>query len=185
MAESTANKSGIEKVSSRQMTEKSGAPGPERVRPTEAHLLALGKLSYLAGFCPLHRRFPGHALSALFFPAINNNAVRFFEDDNGATAAALIWARLSDEVSERMLFGKVPPSSQEWAAGDNLWFIDLIAPFGHGAQVARHIARHPPEGPFFFARLGPGGQVRKVVEGDATRGRRGLVQAFRFASEAA
>ena len=111
--------------------------------------------------------------------------MRFFEDENGATAAALIWARLSDAVSERMLFEKIPPTGEEWAAGRNLWFLDLIAPFGHGRAVARHIARNPPEGPFFYARMDEAGNVRKVVEGDATRGKRGLVQTFRFDREAA
>ncbi len=111
--------------------------------------------------------------------------MRFFEDEHGATAAALIWARLSGEVSERMLYESIPPTTEEWIAGDTLWFIDLIAPFGHGAQVARHIARNPPNEPFFFARMGAGGQVHKVVEGDATRGRRGLVQAVIVDEEAA
>lgn len=172
-------------MSSRHTSTRAGAAGPAPVRPSEAHLLALGKLSYLAGFCPLHRKFPGHALSALFFPAVNADCVRFFEDQNGATAAALIWARLSDEVAHRMVHDGIPPSGSEWAAGLNLWFIDLIAPFGHGPQVARHIARHPPEGPFFFARLGTDGRVRKIVEGDASRGRRGLVRAFALQDEAA
>ena len=172
-------------MSSRSLTGKAGATGAKAMRPTEAHLLALGKLSFLAGFCPLHRRFPGHALTALFVPAVNTGTVRFFEDENGATAAALIWARLTDEVSERMLFDKIPPSQADWTAGDNLWFLDLLAPFGHGPALARHIARKPPEGPFFFARLGTDGRVRKVVEGDATRGRRGLVHAFQIRNEAA
>jgi len=166
-------------MSSRQTSEQTRLTGRAAVCPSDAHLLALGKLAFLAGFCPLHRRFPGHALSALFFPAVNNNAVRFFEDGNGATAAALIWARLSDEVSERMLIERIPPTSEEWVAGEHLWFLDLIAPFGHGKQVARHIARAPPAEPFFFARLGPDGRLCKVVEGDATRGRRGFVRAFR------
>lgn len=172
-------------MSGRQMAQTTGASGAAAPRPSEAHLLALGKLSFLAGFCPVHRRFPGYALSALFFPAVNAGAVRFFEDENGATAAALIWARLSDEVSEQMLYQKIPPTQAEWTAGHNLWFIDLIAPFGHGPQVARHIARQPPEGRFFFARMGSEGRVRKVVEGDASRGRRGLVQAFLMHDEAA
>lgn len=170
-------------MSGRQKAQTGGASGAGAVRPTEAHLIALGKLSFLAGFCPVHRRFPGHALSALFFPAVNAGAVRFFEDDNGATAAALIWARLSEEVSHRMLFQKIPPTQAEWTAGQKLWFIDLIAPFGHGPQVARHIARHPPKEPFFFARMGPDGQVRKVVEGDSSRGRRGFVQALLLNAE--
>lgn len=167
-------------MSSRGSDTKARVIGAAPNRPSNDHLLALGKLTFLAAFCPMHRFFPGHGLASLFFPAVNNDCVRFFEDEHGATAAALIWARLSDDVSERMLFQKIPPDTEEWAAGTNLWFIDLIAPFGHAGMVARHIARHPPEGPFYFARMGEGGVVDKVVQGDASKGRRGLVRAFQM-----
>ena len=160
-----------------------GAPRPKG--PTDEHLLALGKLCFLAGFCPLHRSYRGAVLAGLFFPAVNHGCVRFFEDDNGATAAALIWARLTDDAARRMLHEGVLPGEAEWTAGPNLWFLDLIAPFGHGRQVARHIARHPPEGPFHFARLDRQGNLRKVVTGDAGQGRRGLVSARLFEGEAA
>jgi cytolysin-activating lysine-acyltransferase len=152
--------------------------------PGNEQMLALGKLSFLASFCPLHRTYPGHALASVFIPAVNNSCVRFFENEDGATAAALIWARLDEDVSRRMLFDGVPPTSAEWAAGDTLWFIDLLAPFGHGRTVAREIARHPPDVPFYFARLDRRGQVKKVVEGDRNRGRRGLVRAH-FTDEVA
>jgi len=172
-------------MSSSQTSRLPGTPGAKAVRPTDAHLLSLGKLHYLAAYCPLHRKYPAEGLARLFIPAVNAGCVRFFEDANGATAAALIWARLSDEVSRRMVYESIPPGPADWTSGDTLWFLDLIAPFGHGLQVARHIARHPPNERFFFARLGLGGTVRKVVEGDATRGRRGLVKAILPETEAA
>ena len=84
-----------------------------------------------------------------------------------------------------MLIDRIPPSPVEWAAGNNLWFLDLIARFRHGKQIARHIARDPPAEPFFFARLGPDGRLCKGVEGHATRGRRGQVRAFQVDGTAA
>lgn len=106
-------------------------------------------------------------LSRIFIPAVNNDCVRFFRNDHGLVSAALIWARLSDEVSQRMIFDQVPPDATEWMSGGNLWFLDILVPFQHGRMVARHIARNPPPDPFYFARLGPDGRVRKVVRGDA------------------
>lgn len=159
-------------------------PAGRPVGPDDAQLNSLGKLFYLASYCELHRKFPARSLSNLFFPAVSNNCVRFFENEGGMTAAALIWARLSDEVSERMLYDKVPPKPDEWVSGNNLWFLDLLAPFDHGSQVARHIARNPPAGPFYFARLGKGDIVRKVVRGDASGRASGRVHAF-FLDQAA
>ena len=152
--------------------------------PSNEQMLTLGKLSFLASYCPLHRTYPGHVLASIFIPAVNNGCVRLFENEDGATAAALIWARLSDEVSARILRAGIAPTTAEWAAGDTLWFIDLLAPFGHGRVIAREIARHPPDVPFYFARLDRQGRVKKVVEGDRNRGKRGLVRAH-FMDEAA
>lgn len=144
----------------------------------DTQMLSLGRLSYLAAYCPLHKKFPTATLARLFAPAINYDCVRFFQNDQQKVCAALIWARLSDTVSERMIYEQIPPDEKDWASGDNLWFLDILAPFGHGRTVARHIARNPPEGPFFFARLGKGGNVRKVVRGDASARKSGRVQAF-------
>ncbi|MEX0338003.1 MAG: toxin-activating lysine-acyltransferase [Arenibacterium sp.] len=145
--------------------------------PTTEGITTLGWLSFLAAFCPVHRRAPGYALSNLFIPAVNNDCVRLFKNDDGYVCAALIWARLSDSVSERMVFDRRPPDPSEWISGSNLWFLDVLAPFNHGTMIARHIARHPPEEPFYFARLNAGGDVRKVVRADANR-KRGRVHAF-------
>ncbi len=138
------------------------------VGPTESDLISIGKLQFLAGFCPTHRHWPAFALARVFYPAINHDCVRFFENEHKKTSAALIWARLSDHVSERMLFDRVPPSEAEWVSGDALWFLDILAPFGHGGLVARHIARNPPKEPFYFARLDGNGQVKRVIRGDVS-----------------
>lgn len=144
----------------------------------DMQLLSLGRLSFLAAFCPLHRAFPSYALSRLFLPAINHDCVRFFSNEDDQVCAALIWARLSDDVSERMIFDQTPPEGKDWASGTNLWFLDILAPFGHGRTVARTIARNPPEGPFYFARLGKGGTVRKVVRGDASARKSNRVHSY-------
>lgn len=149
----------------------------------DSNMQSFGRLHMLASYCPLHKQFPAQALAKIFTPAVNHKCCRFFEDENGQTAAALIWARLSDEVGQKMIHDQSPPREQDWASGSDLWFMDILAPFGHGKMVARHIARTPPSEPFFFARLGRGGQTRKVVRGDASR-RQGRVEA-RFLGNAA
>ena len=139
------------------------------IGPTDESLLSLGKLQYLATYCPLHSKYPAALLSRLFVPAIDNGCVRFFATSDGRPGAALIWARLSQNVVDRMTHDQVPPRPEDWVSGDQLWFLDLIAPFGQGAQVARHIARNPPSEPFWFARLDKSGRVNRVVRGDAAR----------------
>ena len=152
--------------------------GATIVVPSDAQYREYGMLTYLASYCPLHKRYAPDLLRLFFLPAVSHGCVRFFANEAGAVAAALIWARLSDEVSEKMIFENRPPVFDDWKSGENLWFLDLIAPFGHGRQIARHLARKPPDGPFYFARLGRDGKIRKVVRGDASKGRRGSVRAY-------
>ena len=155
------------------------------VVPDKTQFGAYGTLSWLASFCPLHQRYSPALLRSFFLPAVTHDCVRFFANDNGVTAAALIWARLSDDVSQKMIFDNRPPAANDWNSGENLWFLDLIAPFGHGRQIARHLARTPPEDPFYFARLDNEGKIRKVVHGDASKGKRGRVRAYSIERKAA
>lgn len=155
------------------------------VVPSAQQYQDYGKLSYLASFCKLHQRYSPALLRSLFLPAVTHNCVRFFTNDTGVTAAALIWARLSDDVARDMIFNSKPPNRDNWNSGGNLWFLDLIAPFGHGLQVARHLARNPPDGPFYFARLDSTGKIRKVTRGDASKGRRGQITTFQVSHSAA
>ncbi|MGR3713169.1 MAG: toxin-activating lysine-acyltransferase [Shimia sp.] len=136
------------------------------IGPSDAELLAIGKLQFLASFCPLHQQLPAANLARIFHPALNNGCVRFFENEHGQTAAALIWARLDHSASTCLLEHGTLPSESEWVSGKTLWFLDLLAPFGHGRIVARSIARTPPNEPFFFARLTTDGTLRKVVHGN-------------------
>jgi len=145
----------------------------------EPHLLSLGRLHFLAAFCPLHRKMPAAWLARVFIPAVNSDCVRFFRNDKGDVCAALIWARLTDDAAARMVHQNQPPTARDWAAGDKLWFLDLLAPFGHGRMVARHIARNPPEDPFRFARLDASGKVARVVRGDASARGRERLRSFR------
>lgn len=123
-----------------------------------------GALSLLAAHCPLHSSFSARLLNRLFLPAVEHEAVRIFRTSDNKPCGALIWARLSDEVALRMFTENQPPRANDWNSGDHLWFLDLLAPFGHGKDIARHLVRNPPKEAFSFARLGPDKKLRKLIE---------------------
>jgi hypothetical protein len=83
----------------------------------------------------------------------------------------LLWARLSDSISVQMKCGTYHLRPNDWNSGDNLWFVDLIAPFGHGKDVARFVIKNPPPEQFQFARVGSSGGIERVISGDASRQR--------------
>ncbi len=133
------------------------APLPESVA-------TYGALSLLAAHCPLHKSYSAELLNRLFLPAIEHKSVRIFRTATNQPCAALIWARLSSHVSSRMLSHNCPPKAKEWNSGDHLWFLDIIAPFGHGKDIARNLARNPPNEAFSFARIGADRKIHKIVE---------------------
>ena len=132
------------------------APLPESVA-------TYGALSLLAAHCPLHQSYSAALLNRLFLPAIEHQSVRIFRTATNQPCAALIWARLSPKVSSMMFSQNRPPRANEWKSGDHLWFLDIIAPFGHGKDIARTLARNPPNEAFSFARIGASGKIRKLV----------------------
>lgn len=148
-------------------------------QPDPESLLLLGEVAYLSALCPRHRKWPAEVVHTALGPAVRRRQVRVIRDQEGFPRAALVWAYVSDEVHEmlRAKGGLIRP--QDWDSGPNLWLIDVLAPFGHGLQVARFIARNPPPRPFWYIRSSEDGTVKKAVECDITRGRRGFVKAFK------
>jgi cytolysin-activating lysine-acyltransferase len=142
---------------------------PQGAEALRERLETYGALAFLAAHCPRHRDWSAAELHALFAPAADRGFLRVFRNAEGTPCAVLLWARLSPEVARALAEEGRPLAPQDWTSGRELWFVDLIAPFGHGAQVARSIARRPPPEPFRFARLRPDGRAAKVVAADPAR----------------
>jgi cytolysin-activating lysine-acyltransferase len=51
------------------------------------------------------------------------------------------FAFLTEEAEAGYLDGTRPIQPLDWLAGDRIWLIDTVAPFGHGSAVAREIRR--------------------------------------------
>jgi cytolysin-activating lysine-acyltransferase len=139
--------------------------------PSKTQLEVLRALSFLASFCPLHKAWTAARLQSVFAPAVQHSFVRIFNNKSGTPCAALLWARLSDPISVQMKCGTYHLRPNDWNSGDNLWFVDLIAPFGHGKDVARFVIKNPPPEQFQLARVGSSGGIERVISGDASRQR--------------
>lgn len=85
----------------------------------------------------------GFSLGAVFgwtWPAIRLGQVAFLFDGNGQPLAFATWAFLSEPVSQRMAAGDVRLLDiSEWNEGDRLWIVDIVAPYGHCASMARRL----------------------------------------------
>ena len=79
----------------------------------------------------------------------------------GRPVAYLSWARLTDETSDRWRRGVYEIMPPDWAAGSNIWVVDVIAAPGCGARIIRRFRDSLPSGaPVRFVRVGAGGRRR-------------------------
>lgn len=82
---------------------------------------------------------PGH-LSRCVLPAIRQKRIAFYFDAFNQVAGCVIWAFVADDVRERLFrYGKFHLHESEWNEGEDLWIVELMAPFGHLKYMLRDL----------------------------------------------
>ncbi|XKM14503.1 toxin-activating lysine-acyltransferase [Orbaceae bacterium ac157xtp] len=84
-----------------------------------------------------HRGVPLYTLSTLLLPAIKRQQfVLGFKDGN--PVSYISWAQMSPEVEAKYLQNgqSLCLNDDDWQSGDQLWFIDIISPFGLNNSMA-------------------------------------------------
>lgn len=81
----------------------------------------------------------------------------------GKPAALAVWALTSDEVSKRLEIGLGKMPLKDWTSGDQIWLIDVIAPFGKIDEIVADLKQTSFKGKSFkYHRTHPDGN-REVV----------------------
>jgi cytolysin-activating lysine-acyltransferase len=108
--------------------------------PTVSHLL--GEMSWLLTQSPLHRHFQLADLEWLVMPALIHQQFYMFRDGDQPVGLAL-WAKCKAEVVPKLEGGMIEPENRrtldEWNNGDQIWLVDLIAPFTNAENKHREI----------------------------------------------
>jgi len=103
------------------------APGPA---PTVSHFL--GEMTWLLSQSPLHRALSIGDLEWLVMPALLVEQFYLFRDGDQPIGLAL-WAKCRPEAVAKLDRGMIEPENrltlEEWSNGDQIWLVDLIAPF--------------------------------------------------------
>ena len=106
----------------------SGAETVAKAPPTVSDIF--GQVVWLMTQSPAHRNFFLSDLEWMVMPALLLRQFRIFPGKNQPIGIAL-WARITEEAEKRLMSGNARLAPQDWAAGDRLWLLELIAPFGH------------------------------------------------------
>lgn len=98
--------------------------------PTVSHML--GEMAWLLSQSPLHRALAIGDLEWLVMPALIHEQFYTFRDGDRPVGLAL-WAKCGPEAAAKLDRGMIEPENrltlEEWNNGDQIWLVDLIAPF--------------------------------------------------------
>jgi cytolysin-activating lysine-acyltransferase len=113
---------------------------PAGVAPTVSHML--GEMVWLLTRSPLHRCFSLADLEWLVMPALIHEQFYMFRDGDQPIGLAL-WAKCAPESAAKLEAGIIEPENhltlEEWNGGNQIWLVDLIAPFATAENQHREI----------------------------------------------
>lgn len=102
----------------------------------------LGEMTWLLTQSPLHRVLSIGDLEWLVMPALLHEQFYVFRDGDRPVGLAL-WAKCGPEAVRKLEAGMIETENRltldEWANGDEIWLVDLIAPFASADNRQREI----------------------------------------------
>lgn len=144
---------------------------------TVSHVL--GEMVWLLTQSPLHRAFQLADLEWLVMPALLHQQFYIFREGERPVGFAL-WAKCNEAAERKLDKGLLDPANRltpvEWVSGDQVWLIDLVAPFAtaenrHREIMMADLIAGPLKGRAFkLHRTDPQTGERRVVTVDADAG---------------
>lgn len=108
--------------------------------PTQTVGALLGEITWLMTQSKSHRLMFIGDLEWIAMPPMLLRQYRLFRDDNKTPCGLALWAKVNDEVEQRLMtMGTARLKPDDWNSGENVWLIDLIAPFGRQAEMLEEL----------------------------------------------
>ncbi|HEN3622691.1 TPA: toxin-activating lysine-acyltransferase [Yersinia enterocolitica] len=102
----------------------------------------IGGVMLLTQRSPLHRAYFVSEWFQQIYPAIILNQFRYYEDERGNPLAFCNWAFLSKKNMNEILSGERDIRKEDWQSGSNMFFPEMIAPYGHARMMVNDLRRH-------------------------------------------
>jgi cytolysin-activating lysine-acyltransferase len=118
---------------------KSATP-PVQTPLTVSHFF--GEMAWLLTQSPLHKALAIGDMEWLVMPALIHEQFYLFRDGDQPVGLAL-WAKCTPHAAGKLDRGMIEPENrltlEEWANGDEVWLVDLIAPFANAENQQREL----------------------------------------------
>lgn len=135
-----------------------------------AHIM--GQMLWLMLVSKSHRfNFFVGDMEWLIMPPIILKQFKIYYTSENKPAAAVLWAKVNDEVEGRLKNGQRKLTQEEWNSGESNWIIDMIAPYGQIDTILEDLQKNVFAGSEFnFVKTTPDGK-REIVtlKGEASK----------------
>jgi len=116
------------------------AEGQDRRITTQEKMVLLGEATFLFLNSPLHLRYAVHQLPTFILTPLRLNQYRIYRSAKGPVGF-VAWAWLTDEAARDYALQRRELVPADWNAGSALWFIEFVAPFGHGPRIVADLRK--------------------------------------------
>lgn len=136
-------------------------PAPEGHAKTVSAIL--GEIVWLMSQSPLHKQFFISDLEWFVMTPVLRQQFRLFYAKNKPIGVVL-WAFADAEVAKRLSEGTTKLRPHDWKSGEQLWVVDVIAPFGGAENMVRELkAKVFPSREVRYVRMDAKGKEVAVV----------------------
>jgi len=140
---------------------------PEIEVPSAEKLRVYGDMLFLAMRSPRHQAMRLAVLRSYLEPPVELGQFRIFRFDD-VPRGMYTWAWLDDTAERKLVTGE-PLQPGDWASGERLWLVDLVAPYrGLTAGMVRWIMQpgNFTRDAFWFRRVADDNRTRRIVHID-------------------
>ena len=129
--------------------------------PNEDVLRVFGELAFLTFYSDLYGNWSARAVAKAFEPPIYLKQFNIYRAGN-VPRGLVTWAKLDKAAEKKHLSGNGLDGFDEWRSGSQLWIMDIMAPWGHGAAIIENIKATVQEDSVKTLRIHKG--QKKVLE---------------------
>jgi len=103
---------------------------------------AAGVACFLSRFSSVHSKYTIAQMAHRLEDSIRNNRFRYYSTQENGPIGFCAWTYLSDETLEQIFQTGREIRQEEFGQGSNLFFVEMLAPFGHFKWIVRDLKKN-------------------------------------------
>lgn len=123
----------------------------------------LGEIVWLMTQSSFHKELFLYELEPMVLRPLSLKQFRIYRMQD-RPAAVIFWAKVSEEVEQRLVEGNVRMKPTDWQSGDRYWVVDVVAPYGQAEALIKDLHKKlTPDGVMHYLKTTPDGE-KQVIE---------------------